>query len=344
MRFGNFLFPAAMEPADDGRIIDETLREAQLCDELGMDMLWLAEHHFDGICAYVDPVAFAAAIAASTRQIDIGFAVAQMSLHHPIRMAEQMALIDNISRGRLVVGLGRGTAYNVYDYQGYGIDPQEAYERLIEAEAVMIKAWTTENLVHRGKYWDLQLPLLRPRPYTQPHPFVIRACSGEESMLGQAREGRPFLMNVQSNEVTRQRMQAYRRTLAECGHDAAHIERCVDQTWVWRNVFVADSDAEARQLALPAFETQIAFRRAMRERIYAEQGVRLQEEAGTPARARAEQAMLCGSPETVAAAIAEIDAIGVGGLILQFRIGPMDHVTAARSIRLFMGEVAPRFG
>ena len=69
-----------------------------------MEMLWLAEHHFDGICAYVDPVTFAAALAASTEHIQIGFAVAQMSLHHPIRMAEQMALIDNISRGRLVVG------------------------------------------------------------------------------------------------------------------------------------------------------------------------------------------------------------------------------------------------
>ena len=126
MKFSNFLFPASMDPAKDQQIIQETLREAQLCDELGMEMLWLAEHHFDGICAYVDPVTFAAALAASTRQIHIGFAVAQMSLHHPIRMAEQMALIDNISKGRLVVGLGRGTAYNIYDYQGYGIDPAEA--------------------------------------------------------------------------------------------------------------------------------------------------------------------------------------------------------------------------
>src|ERR687885_832925 len=137
MRFGNFLFPAAMDPADDQRVIEETLREARLCDALGMDMLWLAEHHFDGICAYVDPVSFAAALAASTKQIRIGFAVAQMSLHHPIRMAEQMALIDNISKGRLVVGLGRGTAYNVYDYQGYGIDHEEAQARFEEAEAVM---------------------------------------------------------------------------------------------------------------------------------------------------------------------------------------------------------------
>src|SRR3954465_15943996 len=123
MKFSNFLFPASIDPNKDEQVIGETLREAQLCDALGMEMLWLAEHHFDGICAYVDPVSFAAALAASTQQIHIGFAVAQMSLHHPIRLAGQMALIDNISRGRVVVGLGRGTAFNILDYQGYGIEP-----------------------------------------------------------------------------------------------------------------------------------------------------------------------------------------------------------------------------
>jgi alkanesulfonate monooxygenase SsuD/methylene tetrahydromethanopterin reductase-like flavin-dependent oxidoreductase (luciferase family) len=177
MKFGNFLFPASMDPSQDERIIHETLREARLSDELGMAMLWLAEHHFDGICAYVDPVTFAAALAATTERIRLGFAVAQMSLHHPIRMAEQLALIDNISRGRLLVGLGRGTAYNVYDYQGYGIDPTEAHERLLEAEDIMIQAWTTENYQHRGKFWNLRLPLLRPRPHTKPHPPIIRASA-----------------------------------------------------------------------------------------------------------------------------------------------------------------------
>src|SRR5829696_6685297 len=272
MRFGNFLFPAAMDPADDQRVIEETLQEAQLCDSLGMDMLWLAEHHFDGICAYVDPVTFAAALAASTKQIRIGFAVAQMSLHHPIRMAEQMSLIDNISRGRLVVGLGRGTAYNIYDYQGYGIDPAEAYERLVEAEDLMIKAWTTENLEHKGKYWNVRLPLLRPRPYTKPHPFIIRASAGEESMLGMARAGRPFLMNIQSNEVTKQRMDLYRKTMRESGFDEKTVARNVDDTWVWRNIFVGETDAEAERLARSAWETQQEFRMAMRKRVYEEQG------------------------------------------------------------------------
>ena len=343
MRFSNFLFPAVMDPADDHRVIQETLAEAKLCDELGMDMLWLAEHHFDGICAYVDPVSFAAALAACTRRIRIGFAVAQMSLHHPIRMAEQMALIDNISNGRLVVGLGRGTAYNIYDYQGYGIDPQEGYERLLESEDIMIKAWTTENFRHEGKYWNLRLPLLRPRPYTKPHPAIVRACASEEAMLGMAREGRPFLMNIQTNEVTRARMDLYRKTLRESGHDEATLRRCVDDTWIWRNVFVAETDAEAARLALPAFETQQAFRMEMRKKVYEEQGLLLKQETEPAARNQVQHSIIYGSPATVAEKIAEIDKIDVGGLLMVFRVGPMPAEVAANSITLFMQQVAPQF-
>jgi alkanesulfonate monooxygenase SsuD/methylene tetrahydromethanopterin reductase-like flavin-dependent oxidoreductase (luciferase family) len=343
MKFSNFLFPAAMSPALDHQIINETVREARLCDELGMDMLWLAEHHFDGICAYVDPVSFAAALAACTTRIRIGFAVAQMSLHHPIRMAEQMSLIDNLSSGRLVVGLGRGTAYNIYDYQGYGIDPAEAYERLIEAEDIMIKAWTTENFRHEGKYWKLRLPKLRPEPYTKPHPPIVRACASEEAMLGMAREGRPFLMNIQSNEVTRRRMDLYRSTMREAGFDEETIARNVGDTWIWRNIFVGETDAEAKRIALPAWETQQEFRQAMRRKVYEEQALLLKQEDGPAARNQAQHSIICGSPDTVAEEIARIDSIGVGGLLMVFRIGPMPYETAENSIRLFMNKVAPQF-
>ncbi|MDA0654923.1 MAG: LLM class flavin-dependent oxidoreductase [Proteobacteria bacterium] len=350
MKFSNFLFPQCVDPADDERLIDETLAEARLCDELGVDTVWLAEHHFDGNCAYVDPVSFAAAIAAATTRLKIGFAVAQMSLHHPIRMAEQLSMIDNLSKGRLIVGLGRGTAYNIYDYLGYDIDPDEAYERLLEAEEIMVKAWTTENYEHKGKFWDLWLPVLRPRVYTKPHPFMIRACSGEESMLGQAREGKPFLMNVQSVEIIRQRMDAYRATMHEAGYDDAHIEKCVEQTWIWKNIFVAETDAEAEKLGVPLFAAQRDHRSAMRRKVYEQRGLTLEKPAETgvaPAAPAARNvtghSLLCGSPATVAEQIAEIDAVGVGGLILQFRLGPASHEITENSLRLFMEKVAPEF-
>src|SRR5579885_2461434 len=346
LKLGNFLFPESRDPRRDGVVLDETLREARLADELGLDALWLAEHHFDGICAYCDPVSFAAALAVATHRCRIGFAVVQTSLHHPIRLAEQLSLIDQLSKGRLIVGLGRGTAYNIYDYQGYGFDHREAQERFEEAEAVMLKAWTQEAFEHRGKYFDLKVAGLRPTPYTKPHPFLIRAASGEASMVELARQGRPFLMNVQAMEVTRQRIELYRRTMREAGHHEDAVARNLENCWIWRNVFVAETDAEAERIALPAFHAMQEHRAALRERVFREQGVRIEVPTPSllaPARVDPRHALICGSPATVAEAFAEIEEIGVGGVIMQFRLGPMTHEDAARSLSLFMREVAPQF-
>src|SRR5712691_11556307 len=219
MKFSNFLFPDSRDPERDGIVIDETLREAWLSDELGIDVIWLAEHHFDGICTYVDPVSFAGALATSTRHAKIGFAVVQTALHHPIRLAEQLALLDNITKGRLVVGRGRGSSYNIYDYQGFGIDHHEAQPRLDEAEAIMLKAWTGGEFEHHGRFWQLKVPMLRPRPYTRPHPVIIRGSSGDASLVELARQGRPFLMNVQSLATTRRRVDLYRQAMQDAGYD-----------------------------------------------------------------------------------------------------------------------------
>src|ERR1700750_1380862 len=141
MRFGNFLFAESRHPEMDGAVIEETLREAELCDALGVDAVWLAEHHFDGNCAYVDPLTFAAALAGGTKRTEIGFAVIQTSLYHHILLAEQLSLLDHLSKGRLILGLGRGTFFNIYEYQGYGIEADEAQARFEEAEEIIRKAW-----------------------------------------------------------------------------------------------------------------------------------------------------------------------------------------------------------
>jgi alkanesulfonate monooxygenase SsuD/methylene tetrahydromethanopterin reductase-like flavin-dependent oxidoreductase (luciferase family) len=164
-------------------------------------------------------------------------------------------------------------------------------------------------------------------------------------MLHIARQGRPFMMNVQSNAVTRQRMELYCRALRELGFDDAAVSRAVEQCWVWRNVFVGETDAAAERVAIPAFTAMHEHRMAMRRRIYDEQGVSIvpmpPPDAAPAARQVVQHSLIYGSPATVAEKLAEVAAIGVGGTIMQFRLGPMSYEEVAQSLTRFMQEVAP---
>src|SRR3954469_4350769 len=194
MKIGLFLFHESRDPSADAQVIEEAVQEARLAEQQGMDAVFLVEHHFDGNCAYVDPPTFAAALAMATSRIQIGFAVLQTSLYHPLRMAEQISLVDNLSKGRLIVGLGRGSLVNLHEYSGYEIDPDTAQERFEEIEEILRQCWTNEKVAHSGKYWNFEIPMLRPRPYTKPHPQILRSVASEASLVAQGRLGRPVLM------------------------------------------------------------------------------------------------------------------------------------------------------
>ena len=142
---------------------------------------------------------------------------------------------------------------------------------------------------------------------------------------------------------TATRLALYKAEMEGAGFDAAHVARCLDESWVWRNVVVAPTDEEAQRIGIPAFEAMQEHRKALRETIYAEQGIIMKREAVPPARVGIDTGLVVGSPATVAAKMAEIEATGVGGVICSFRLGPMPADVAAGSIRLFMEEVAPRF-
>ena len=345
MKFSTFLFPDSRDPARDGQVIDETVREAVLADRLGADFVWLAEHHFDGISVYADPMVLAGALAAGLTGAGLGFAVIQTALHHPIRLAEQMALLDHLMKGRLIVGLGRGSSFNIYDYQGFGIDHHEAQARLDEAEAIMLKAWTEGEFAHDGRFWQLQVPMLRPRPYAKPHPPVIRGSSGDASLIELARQGKPFMMNVQSLETTARRAELYRQTMHEAGFGEAAVAANLAASWVWRNFHVADTDEAAARIGIPAFETMTRARAEMRDRVFAATGERIVvPKSDLPgARTARGDGLIHGAPARVAEDVAALDRLGIGGIIGTFRLGPMPHEVAAESLTLFMEKVAPQF-
>jgi alkanesulfonate monooxygenase SsuD/methylene tetrahydromethanopterin reductase-like flavin-dependent oxidoreductase (luciferase family) len=316
-------------------VIGEAVDEALESEALGMDAVWLAEHHFDGMCAYVDPVVFAAALATATRRVDIGFAVVQASLHHPVRLAEQLSLLDHLTHGRLLAGLGRGSMYNDYEYEAYEIDPAETTQRFDEIEEIVLKCWTGDRVAHRGTYWNFELPMLRPRPFTKPHPRLLRAVGSDASVVKHARSGRPFLL-AGPKEIVLKRAAQIGSALRDVGHDAATIARVLDQSWVWQHVVVADTDREARAIGMAAVEAYAAYREKLGLKSTLAGLLR-----GALAKNAVPGGYVFGAPATVAAELAAFGRAGLGGLIVRFDIGPMAAEQSRRSLRRFMEEVAP---
>jgi alkanesulfonate monooxygenase SsuD/methylene tetrahydromethanopterin reductase-like flavin-dependent oxidoreductase (luciferase family) len=162
MRFGHYFYPMNFDPARDYQVISDCLAEAALVEQLGLDAIWVAEHRFTGETVYGDALVFAVAVAMQTQRIVLGLGVVERHLHHRVQLAIQTALLDNLSRGRLIVGTGRGSNYNAYEYRGFGTNILEGQQRLPEAEDLLIKTWTTEALEYHGAYWQMTVPAVRP--------------------------------------------------------------------------------------------------------------------------------------------------------------------------------------
>ena len=341
MRFGSFVFSISGDARGDHQVIENTLREVELAEAIGLDAVWLTEHHFDGAVAYADPLVFGAAVAMKTQRVRIGFAVVELALHHPVRLAVQTAVLDHLSQGRLIVGTGRGSAYNAYEYIGFGTTMEQGNEMLPEAEELLVKAWTEENVRHAGRFWNVAFPELRPRPYQQPHPPLVRACISEPSVAAMAKLGRPVLIGIQTVETLRHRLQLYRDTMLETGFSAAEVETALDQNWAQRGLYVSENDAEALETADLALKRYRAHLLAARQKY--NPGGEPPHQAGQapPAAEVVAHAFLAGSPRRVAEQIAELREAGVRNLLLNVNVGQISPDKVERSMRLFGDKVLP---
>jgi alkanesulfonate monooxygenase SsuD/methylene tetrahydromethanopterin reductase-like flavin-dependent oxidoreductase (luciferase family) len=353
MRFGWLTLAHSPGPDQDAVAIEQQLEQACYADALGFDGIWLTEHNFTGEAVYSDPIPFAAAVAVRTSRARIGFAVIQVALRHPTRLAIQLSLLDNLSHGRLDVGVGRGTLYNEYEFVGYGLRSDDSRERTEEALEVLVGAWTRAPFTYRGKYFQLAIPELRPRPYQRPHPPIWRSVVAPASFRECGRLGVPILTQRLGLARILDRLKLYDEGLEQGGHDAATRERLRRSAALWRHVYVADSDAEAeddlahilvhtrqhmmhaRAVHNPAdFHIDPALLNPFNDsRVSDEDAVRHSLENGA----------LYGTPARVAEQVAAIRDAGVHHVLTQMSFGYVPHEKLMASMRRFAGHVMPRF-
>ena len=180
MRFGLFYqLPCAPDQMEPIRY-QETIEQLVLADQLGFDIAWLAElHFFRPFSIMPAPLFVAVAAAQRTRQLRFGTGVILVPFHHPLRIAEETAVADILTGGRLDVGLGRGTI--ALHFQGFGVSREESRARFEEGLKIILKAWTSDHFEHRGHYFEFPETTLAPKPIQKPHPPVRIAANSPET-------------------------------------------------------------------------------------------------------------------------------------------------------------------
>jgi alkanesulfonate monooxygenase SsuD/methylene tetrahydromethanopterin reductase-like flavin-dependent oxidoreductase (luciferase family) len=353
MRFGWLTLAHSASPEGDYGLIHELVDQACFAETAGFDGIWLTEHNFTGESVYCDPIPFASVVAARTSRIRIGFAVIQLALRHPIRLATELALLDNLSGGRLDVGVGHGTNFNEYEFMGYGLRSDDSRERMAETLDVMVRAWTESPLVHEGKFYRLRLPELRPRPRQRPHPPIWRSVSSAGSVTECGRLGAPIMIARIPLARVPERLALYDAGLAESGLDAQGQGRLRALAALWRFVHVAESQARAEDElagALLATRRHMVHARATHNpadysvdttRVNPWNDPRVSDEDGV--RYSLESSSLYGTPQRVAERLAELRDAGIQHVLCQMSYGYLPHAAIKDSMRRFGEAVMPRF-
>src|SRR5712692_1237247 len=163
------------------------LEEAVLAEELGFDCVWASEHHFSPDAWNPSPFTFLAAVAARTERVRLGTYVLLLPLHNPLRIAEDVAVLDNISGGRVDLGVGVGSSPE--EFRTFGVPLGERLGRTFEALRIIERCWSGEEFSHAGKYFDFPNVHLTTRPVQRPGPPILVASMGEQSVAWTARRG-----------------------------------------------------------------------------------------------------------------------------------------------------------
>jgi alkanesulfonate monooxygenase SsuD/methylene tetrahydromethanopterin reductase-like flavin-dependent oxidoreductase (luciferase family) len=349
----NMFFPDYDDPGRDHGIIRMTVEQSIWLAGLGYNV-WFTDHHFRGPW-HSNALQFAAYVAPQLpRDRYIGFGVLSIPFYHPLRLVESMNLLDQLTEGRVLFGVGSG--WPGVEPTSLGVDAEyHASGRAAEDTLdVMQRLWT---------YKDGEPPFefsvgansgritrrVMPAPFTKPHPIIIRTASRESALIRAAHMGWPAFFGIFGSDA-REQMRIYRRALDEAKHPPDVVEKCLRWcSFDWLSTVVAPTDAEAKEREAIAKAEQMAIRRRYIARYGTLEGPVMKTAPGAPAGSYAAGGdmtdVVAGSPETVAAKVQQLADIGINHLHVRF-LGEWNGETrqiAADSAELFAKEVMPRF-
>jgi len=350
MRFGINFFPSfRKEDSSTADYYDQCLRLAVRADELGYASAKTVEHSFYDYGGHSpNPCVFLSAIAARTKRIRLVTGAVIPAFHHPAHLGGDLAMLDNMSRGRLDAGFGR--AFLPKEFEVYGVPMSESRERFEEAIGIIRNLWVQEKYSFKGKFWEFEDVRLMPRVVQKPHPPIwIAAISTEESFLYAARNGFNLMIVPYAGKPgqLQEFVKTYRRVWAESGHQPG-----AEQIQVAQFCYVA----EKREAAQAGFDRICKkYLETFADAVVSWQGKTSDQYPGydkmvasilatTPEKILQQGGAFVGTPDDVAKQVQ--DCINLFGPIepsMQISFGGSKDDEAFRTLELMASKVFPRF-
>ena len=332
MKFGIFVF--GDNPPDIGRsnqkYYEEVLTMAEWAEELGFDSFWLGEHHFYWYGTCVSPPMIIAALAQRTKKIRLGPAISVLPFHHPLIVAEEYALADNLCGGRLNFAIGSG--FSPLEYRTFGMSMEEARERYWEGFDVILKAWRQEEFSHKGKFYQIENFSLWMKPLQKPMPPTWVAASSDETLiktgeLGFGMMGIPFARSNNVLEV-KEKNDLFKESYYRAGHKED------PDVIVALHVCLQRSEDEAVKLARPHFARVADYLKTSRR-----PGAKVPDFDNI----KSEKLAIFTTPDDAVTILNDYQNIGVTHVISMVNFGGLPMPDVRRTLELMSKEVFPKF-
>ncbi|WP_433017818.1 LLM class flavin-dependent oxidoreductase [Kribbella sp. CA-294648] len=360
MRFGWFAYFQERD-MPTAQMYEQYLQEVELADRLGYDEVWLAEHHFSNYATLPSPNTLLAAIAARTDRIRLGNMVTVLPLYDPLRLAEEIGMIDQISCGRLNLGIGSGVAPD--EFAKYGMSMTEAKPRFEEAVQILLTAFTSDAFDFSGEFHRYTDVTLVPKPVQQPYPPLCQAVFSAESTRWCAERNIPIARIYETFEDAKTMATLYHRStpgptsrVEPPDHDGSTplVDAYPGRPSVrfFRPVYVADTTAKAMDEAVPElFRHFIRFADAREDPPQEASPDRWRYLVGKALkrlgpldfeRLDAEDIVIIGDPRRVRDKIERLrDEASMDDFVGIFAFGNLHHDRVCRSLELFAEHVIP---
>jgi alkanesulfonate monooxygenase SsuD/methylene tetrahydromethanopterin reductase-like flavin-dependent oxidoreductase (luciferase family) len=302
----------------------EIIAQAELADKLGYDTFWVAEHHFHEYGVVPNPAVMLSTLAQRTTRLRLGTAISILTFHNPLTVAESYAMVDVLSGGRLVYGVGSG--YLSHEFAGYAIDPAEKRDRFDENLAIVRRLLTGERVTAKGTYSNVDAVALNVRPVQKEVPVYV-AVLRREAAFHIGKQGNNLMCvpyaSLENFDQIAVLIGEYRRGKAEAG-----VPPSDDDAVVTLHTHVAESDVAARRDAEKAFNLYVDTRLYARKSTYDD--------------AMRNGLHLFGSVDTVADKLVALHRMGVRHVSTLQNFGLLPQPILRASMERLIREVMPR--